>query len=113
MALIRWEPFRDVEIMQRQINRLFDQMLLPQDSDRLQADVAHSANSIVFAPAAEIDETTDAFKLRIELPGLEPDDLDVKVSPIGLTRTANEKLSLAVCMNLRSPTVGACAIAQE
>lgn len=35
MALIRWEPFREVEIMQRQINRLFDQMLSPQESDRL------------------------------------------------------------------------------
>ncbi len=26
MALIRWEPFREFESMQRQMNRLFDQM---------------------------------------------------------------------------------------
>lgn len=81
MALIRWEPFREVEIMQRQINRLFDQMLSPQESDRLRGDVAHHGDIMEFTPPAEIHETTDAFKLRIELPGLKPDDLDVKVSP--------------------------------
>jgi hypothetical protein len=35
MALIRWGPFREAEIMQRQINRLFDQMLSSQESDHL------------------------------------------------------------------------------
>ncbi len=35
MPLIRWQPFREAEIMQRQINRLFDQMLSPQESDRV------------------------------------------------------------------------------
>ena len=81
MALIRWEPFREAEIMQRQINRLFDQMLSSQESDRLQGGVAHRGDIIAFTPPAEIHETSDAFKLRIELPGLKPDDLDVKVSP--------------------------------
>ncbi|MEJ6482278.1 Hsp20/alpha crystallin family protein [Nostoc punctiforme UO1] len=81
MALIRWEPFREAEIMQRQINRLFDQMLSSQESDRLRGDVAHRSDIIAFTPPAEIHETSDAFKLRIELPGLKPDDLDVKVSP--------------------------------
>ena len=36
---------------------------------------------MAFIPPAKIYETTHAFKLRIELPGLKPDDLDVKVSP--------------------------------
>ncbi|MCC5657047.1 hypothetical protein LC608_08605 [Nostoc sp. XA010] len=41
IALIGWELFREVEIMQLQINRLFDQMLSPQESDRLRGDVVH------------------------------------------------------------------------
>ncbi|MCC5623199.1 hypothetical protein [Nostoc sp. CHAB 5715] len=49
--------------MQRQINRLFDQMLSPQESDRLRKDVAHRGDIIAFTPPAEIHETTDAFKL--------------------------------------------------
>ncbi|QSJ14712.1 hypothetical protein JYQ62_22770 [Nostoc sp. UHCC 0702] len=79
---------RDVEIMQRQTNRLFDQMLLPQQSDRLRGDVVHRADSIVFTPAAEIHETIDAFKLRIELPGLEADDLDVISSSANYLRSS-------------------------
>jgi len=67
--------------MQRQINRLFDQMPSLQESDRLRDDVAHHGDIMAFTRPAEIHETTDAFKLRIELPGLKPDDLDVKVSP--------------------------------
>ena len=35
MALIRWQPFTEVEIMQRQINRLFDQMLSPEEGNKV------------------------------------------------------------------------------
>jgi hypothetical protein len=33
MALIRWEPFREIETIQQQMNQLFAQILLPQQSD--------------------------------------------------------------------------------
>jgi HSP20 family protein len=31
MALIRWEPFREMESLQRDMNRLFDRMMVPGD----------------------------------------------------------------------------------
>lgn len=73
MALVRWEPFRDIEGMQRQMNRLFDEMMTLGDGEG-------SGDRMAFMPAAEIDETEDDIKLRMEVPGLEAKDLDVNVS---------------------------------
>lgn len=77
MALIRWEPFREIESMQRQMNRLFDQMTnynsgLGSDGDRI--------DGMTLMPAAEIHETPNEVKLKVEVPGVEAKDLDVKVS---------------------------------
>ncbi len=71
MALIRWEPFREVESLQREMNRLFDAMNPSSDG---------VSNNLVFAPAAELQETSDAIHLKIEIPGLEAKDLDVQVT---------------------------------
>lgn len=73
MALIRWEPFREMESLQRDMNRLFDRMMVPADGG---ADIAGSS----FIPAAEMQETSDQIKLKVEVPGLDAKDLDVKVT---------------------------------
>jgi HSP20 family protein len=75
MAIIRFDPFRDIDIMQRQMNRLFDQMMSYNSGDA-QTDITGSN----FIPAAEIHETPDQIQLKMELPGIEPNDLDVKVT---------------------------------
>lgn len=77
MALIRWEPFREIESMQRQMNRLFDQMT--NYNSGLGSDGA-LIDGTSFMPAAEIHETPNEVKLRVEIPGVEANDLDVKVS---------------------------------
>ena len=72
MALVRWEePFREVESLQRQMNRLFNHLISPEDGDlnRLTA----------FVPAAEISETPEAVHLKIEIPGIEAKDLNLEV----------------------------------
>ncbi len=70
MALVRWEPFREIDTLQRQMNRLFDE-LIPL-SDR--------ANESHFLPAAELEDTPEALLLKIELPGMNAKDLDVQVT---------------------------------
>lgn len=74
MALVRWQPFRDVESLQRQMNRLFDQLMVPDDEGSI------TSSPMAFMPAAEMHETPDEIKLRIEVPGIEASDLDVNVS---------------------------------
>jgi len=70
MALIRWEPFREIEGLQREMNQLFD-TLTPRTEGRV--------NGSSFMPAAEMQETPEAIDLKLEVPGIEAKDLDVQV----------------------------------
>ena len=71
MTLVRWQPLRKIDTLERQINRLFDEMLLPtwRDSDKFS-----------FAPAAELSETDEAIDLKLEIPGVDAKALEVKVT---------------------------------
>lgn len=69
--LIRYNPWQEINDLQRQMNRLFDSALVPDTGiDRISAKV----------PAAEIQETEDAIHLKLELPGIAAKDLDVQVT---------------------------------
>ncbi len=84
MALIRWEPFREVNTLQREMNRMFDSLAT--------ANRGESENlGISFIPAAEMQETDDAVHLRLEVPGLEAKDLDVQVTAEAVALTGERK----------------------
>jgi len=72
MALVRWEPFGEFEGLQRDMNRLFDSLARTGDSGL--------GSNIAFMPAAEIQETPEAIHLKLEVPGMEAQDLDVQVT---------------------------------
>ena len=71
MALIRWQPFQEMNALQRDMNRLFDS-LAPMSQETMMKSA--------FAPPAEMEETEDAFQIRLELPGMDSNDLDVQVT---------------------------------
>lgn len=83
MALVRWQPFQEIDTLQRQMNRLFDN-LITTDGDRLNTNTT-------FAPAAEMHETPDAIHLKLEVPGLEPKDIDVQVSAEAVSISGERK----------------------
>jgi HSP20 family protein len=70
MPLVRWEPFREIDTLQRQMNRLFDD-LVPKEA---------LYNQGAFLPAAELHETPEAFEIKLEVPGMKPEDLDIQVT---------------------------------
>ena len=70
MALIRWQPFREMEALQRDMNRMFES-LAPMEQGSMQQS---------FMPLAEMEETEDAIHLKVEVPGMSADDLDVQVT---------------------------------
>jgi len=74
MALVRWEPFREIDTLQRQMNRLFDD-LMPKEALYNQG-----GNQGTFLPAAELHETPEAFEIKLEIPGMKPEDLDIQVT---------------------------------
>ena len=84
MALIRWEPFREVESLQKEMNRLFER-LVP-------TDVGNGEKmGLSFIPAAEITETPEAVQLKLETPGMEAKDLNVEVTADSLTINGERK----------------------
>lgn len=88
MALVRWEPFREIESMQREMNRLFERMMmLPGDGGRSEVMAAGST----FIPPAEMHETEDRITLKMEIPGIEAKDLDVKVTAEAVAITGERK----------------------
>ncbi|NET36789.1 MAG: Hsp20/alpha crystallin family protein [Cyanothece sp. SIO1E1] len=66
-----WQPFREMESLQREMNRLFDRLMPGHNGGN---------SAIAFMPSAEIEETAEDILLKLEIPGLEPKDLDVKVT---------------------------------
>jgi len=90
MALIRWEPFSDIErfepfreleTLHRQMNRLFDR-LAPTDGEK---------TNFAFVPAAELEETDDAIHLKLEVPGIEAKDINVEVTPEAVSISGERK----------------------
>ncbi|WP_448379916.1 Hsp20/alpha crystallin family protein [Gloeomargarita sp.] len=73
MPLVRWDPFRELEIMQRQMNRLFDEMIQQVDDTR-------ASRGVDWIPAVELQDTPDALILKAEIPGVEKENLDVSVT---------------------------------
>ncbi|MEH2174685.1 Hsp20/alpha crystallin family protein [Nostoc sp.] len=71
MTLVRWNPWREIDTLQHQINSLFEDTRLPSTL---------FDKGLSKVPAAEIQETEDAIHLKLELPGIEAKDLDVQVT---------------------------------
>jgi HSP20 family protein len=74
MALVRWDPFRELTALQTEVNRLFS---------RLGGGVVSERQS--WTPAIDVIETDDAIKLKAELPGMDPKDISIEVQDNVLT----------------------------
>lgn len=78
MNLVRWNPFEEVEVMRRQMDRLFDSMLTgasPSLGGLPQLEVAR-----VFAPNVEVYTTDKEVVVKAELPGIDQKDVEVEVT---------------------------------
>ena len=71
MALIRYNPWQEINALQRQFNSLFDDVLTPDKWDNF--------GNLSKIPAAELTDTDDALHLKLEVPGMEAEDLDIEV----------------------------------
>ncbi|WP_017306612.1 Hsp20/alpha crystallin family protein [Spirulina subsalsa] len=69
MALIRWQPFAEMETLRHQMDQLFDEIT--------QKTYTPSA---LWKPAIELKDTEDKLILQVQLPGITPDDLDINVT---------------------------------
>ncbi len=73
MTLIRWRPFQEIEIISRQMDRMFDEML---DFNRSLT----KYHTTSWRPAIELKDNIGNLILRSELPGLDAKKLEVQVA---------------------------------
>jgi len=82
MAITRWDPFRDVVTLQNRLNSLFRDFNEGGDSPLTTAS---------FVPAVDIYEDPQKVVLKLEVPGIEEKDLDVRVENHTLTVKGERK----------------------
>jgi HSP20 family protein len=81
MPITRWDPFRDVITLQHRVNSLF--------GDFNEGDNAVAAAS--FTPAVDVYEDAQKVVLKLEVPGIEEKDLDIRVENHTLTVKGERK----------------------
>ncbi|MGH9403466.1 MAG: Hsp20/alpha crystallin family protein [Terriglobia bacterium] len=72
MAIVRWEPFRDLLTTQDRFNRLFNDTFANVFGNE-------QPNPKAWTPAVDIYETDHNLVIKAELPGIDPKDVEVRV----------------------------------
>jgi len=91
MAILRWDPFRDLVSIQERMNRLFDQTLA-----RTRGEEEEGIATSTWMPSVDIYETPDRVVLKAELPGLTREDIDINVRNNTLTLRGERKFEKEV-----------------
>jgi HSP20 family protein len=83
--VVRWDPFRDLMSIQGELNRLFDRTLAGDESrgGRELATASVAADS--WTPALDVYEGQDGLELTLDLPGIDPEAVELTVEDSVLT----------------------------
>jgi HSP20 family protein len=71
--LVEWKPFREVSRLRREMDRLFEDFFGP-------ARRALRPLEMEWAPAVDLEETSDKVTIKAEVPGIDPKDIDISLS---------------------------------
>jgi HSP20 family protein len=77
--MTRYSPNRTVRDLQREVDSLFDRFF---SRDR---DGSDQGSSPVWSPRTDLLETDDAFRLRLDVPGMSKDDITINLQNNTLT----------------------------
>jgi HSP20 family protein len=81
-VLTRWDPFRELQSLQNRMNRLFEEQSGSQEA---------LMTSGAFVPPVDIYEEQHGLQLKLEVPGIDEKDLDIKVENNVLTVSGERK----------------------
>ncbi|MEN9519937.1 MAG: hypothetical protein RLZZ381_2525 [Cyanobacteriota bacterium] len=76
MTLSRWQPFKELSTIRKQMDHLFEDMLSVNDNDWMGL---HNMGGMR-TPAVEIEEKEHELILKASVPGIDVKDLNVEVS---------------------------------
>lgn len=81
MALVRWEPVRELTSLQNEMNRLFNTFF----DHPTTGNGGNGASIRRWIPAMDLVESDDHFVLKADLPGLDEADVNIEVEDNVLT----------------------------
>ncbi len=80
--LTRWDPFRELTALQNRMSRLFEEQWGRGEE---------ALTTAAFVPPVDIYEDEHSIQLKLEVPGIDEKDLDIKVENNVLTVTGERK----------------------
>lgn len=89
MAVVKWDPLRDLLSIQERMNKLFEQTL-----SRSRAEEAIGAST--WMPVVDVYETPETIVLQAELPGLTREDIEIQVREHTLTLKGERRFAKEV-----------------
>ncbi|MGI9101286.1 MAG: Hsp20/alpha crystallin family protein [Terriglobales bacterium] len=84
MAITRWDPFQELNLITDRMNRLFQDTYGPSRGDE-------SMTTASFVPPVDIYEDEHNITLKLEVPGIEQKDIDVRMENNTLTVRGERK----------------------
>jgi HSP20 family protein len=84
-VIARWDPFREFSTLQDRMNRLFRESYGPEGRDE-------SLTTSQFAPPVDVYEDEHNVILKVEVPGIDEKDIDVRVENSVLTVHGERKV---------------------
>ncbi|MDJ0735691.1 MAG: Hsp20/alpha crystallin family protein [Nostocaceae cyanobacterium] len=80
-----WHPLKELDTLRKQMNRLFDEWIHGEPRGSLVPKI------FAWEPAIELQETDTDIILKAEVPGIEPQDLDIEVTPDAVSIAGEHK----------------------
>jgi len=84
MAIIRWDPFRDLVTLRERMNRMFEDIVTQKGEDK---DIVSSS----WVPAVDIYETEQELVVQAEIPGIDEKDIEINIEDNTLTIKGDRK----------------------
>ncbi len=107
ISFVRWQPWQEMETVRQQLDQLFEEMV-PLTRDPFSTTV----NRAVRTPAIELTGMENALILCAELPGFEPDDLDIQVTRDSVSLRGMKKSAIEISSSTSTDEPTAESIAE-
>ncbi len=85
--ITRWDPFRELAQLQSRVNRVFQEANAGQEE---------GFTTTSFVPPVDIYETEQSIVLKVEVPGVEQKDLDIRIENNTITIRGERKFEKEV-----------------
>ncbi|BAZ46065.1 heat shock protein Hsp20 [Chondrocystis sp. NIES-4102] len=83
MAIVRYRPWSEMNSLQRQFNQMFNEVLTPTTFTEF--------GNFSKIPAAELVENKDYLVLKLEVPGMQAEDLNIEATAKSISVSGERK----------------------